>query len=368
MSIKTIYFMGAYRNDTSLGIYSDALIKIIKKQEKKEIIDIRRRYKDLSFVQHVLQYISFIYNFTFKKFFSKKDLIIEIHNINMIPPLMIWKKCKRIHIVHDFFYYDKEFYVNKKRFFKYIMYNYYNTIHKFLYKIVFKRASKIVAISQATKNEIIDKFWKSFQNKIVIIHNGMDTKAFKPSDHKTDTEKYLLYVGSELGRKNLKNIIAGFALIKKKYPKLKLIKAPIENVVEYRDQTLKYIKDNKLKTWKDVILIKEYLSLEKLVELYQNAEIFLFPTLKEWFWFPIIEAQACWTPVITTNYEPMCELVPYKNMTVNPNKPEDIANKVIKIMENPELKNKMIEKWLKYVKNFSWESTGKKFINLIEDL
>ena len=181
----------------------------------------------------------------------------------------------------------------------------------------------------------------------------MDIDSFKPAENKSNKkEKYILYVWSELERKNLKNIIAAFWIVHKKYPQLKLFKAPNEKNQANRNRTLEYIKNNWLEGWKDVILIKEYLSIEKLVELYQQAEIFCFPSLKEWFWFPIIEAQACWTPVITTNYEPMSELVPYKDMLVDPNNPADIANKMMKIIEEGKLKEKLINEWFEYVKNF----------------
>lgn len=363
-----VYCMGAYRSDTSLGIYSNALMKELEK--KYNIVDIRRKYQHLSTTKHILQYIKFVFSFICWEHFSKDDIIMELHNINMIPPLMLGKNWKKIHIVHDFFYYDKDFYLKKKWIGKW-MYYYYNTIHKWLYQLVFKRASKIIAISQATKKEIINKFWSFLEDKIEVIHNGMDTSAFKPlqkKNKKADQEQYLLYVGSELWRKNLKNIIAAFALVHKKFPKLKLIKAPCESVAEYRNQTLQAIKDNHLEVGKNIIFIDEYLPLEKLVELYQNAELFLFPTLKEWFWFPIIEAQACWVPVITTNYEPMSELVPYKEMLVNPKDPEDIAKKIIKIMKNPDLKKKMIKDGLNYIKQFSWEKTAEKFQEVFEKL
>ena len=365
---QKIYCMGAYRDDTSLGIYSDALMKEL--EEKYNIIDIRRKYQELSFVQHVFQYIKFIFIFMIYQKFNKNDIILEIHNINMIPPLMLGKRWKKVHIVHDFFYYDKDFYINKKWIAKW-MYYYYNTIHKWLYRFVFEKSDSIIAISQATKNEIINKFWSSFADKIEVIHNGMDTSAFKPlsqKEQKSDHNQYLLYVGSELWRKNLKNIIAAFALVHKEFPNLKLIKAPCEWVANYRNHTLQAIKDNNLKVGKDVVFVDEYLPLEKLVELYQNAEIFLFPTLKEGFWFPIIEAQACWVPVITSNYEPMSELVPYKEMLVDPNNPKDIAEKIISILKKPDLKKQMIKDGLEYVKQFSWEQTAKKFEEVFKKL
>lgn len=64
----------------------------------------------------------------------------------------------------------------------------------------------------------------------------------------------------------------------------------------------------------------------------------------------------------------MSELVPYKEMLVNPKDPEDIAKKIIKIMKNPDLKKKMIKDGLNYIKQFSWEKTAEKFQEVFEKL
>lgn len=100
--------------------------------------------------------------------------------------------------------------------------------------------------------------------------------------------------------------------------------------------------------------------------MYQHAELFIFPSLQEGFGFPIIESQACGTPVITSNLEPMSELVPYKDFLVNPNNPEDIARKISEIIKNPELREKLSQDGKKFAKNFTWEKTGKEFIKIFE--
>lgn len=365
-----MYITWAYERTSSLWIYSDNLLKELKKCKEYNIIDKRRAvvnwsvfYQLKKYLQHLIKIYKEIKN-------SDNNIVIDTNNVCWIPPLLIWKnKIKRILIVHDLFYYDKDFYNNKKWLVKYVLYYYYKTIHKYLFKLTFKKIDVIVAISEATKKDIINKFWYRFSDKTKVIYNWMDIDSFKPARNKdAKKRKYILYVWSELERKNLKNIIAAFWIIHKKYPDLKLFKAPNEKNQENRNKTLKYIEDNYLKEWKDVILIKEYLSLEKLVELYQQAEIFCFPSLKEWFWFPIIEAQACWTPVITTNYEPMSELVPYKDMLVNPNNPADIADKMIEILEDKKLKEKLVKEWFKFVKRFSRKNTAKSFINILEAL
>lgn len=99
-----------------------------------------------------------------------------------------------------------------------------------------------------------------------------------------------------------------------------------------------------------------------MVSLYQNAEVFVFPSLQEGFGLPILEAQACGTPVITSNIEPMSELVPYKDFLVNPNNPEEIAEKLEIITQNPEIRKQLSEDGLEFVKKFSWDNTANEII------
>jgi glycosyltransferase involved in cell wall biosynthesis len=178
----------------------------------------------------------------------------------------------------------------------------------------------------------------------------------------------VFYLGSEIERKNLKNSLAAFAIVKKKYPDLLFIKAPKEGMKGRREETLHYVRASGLVIDKDIIFINEYLPVETIVELYSNAELFLFPSLKEGFGFPIIEAQSCGCPVITTHYNPMQELVSYKEMTVNPTNPRDIAEKMMKVLENKNLREKMVMEGLQYSQKFSWEQTVKGFDEMISNL
>ena len=357
--MKGIAFVWTCDNNSSFWIYSNNLIDSINKLWVN-IKDWRLVFnKWWSFYQFLMSFLYWIkLQFSYR---SKNKIVVYISTAQLIPPLLSNKN--RIFIVHDLFYYDNRY--NKSKLYKF----YYLKIHKQIRNHAFNKCLKIVAISNATKHDIMNRFWKELESKIEVIYNWMDIDSFKPvRDKNPKKEKYILYVWSELERKNLKNIIAAFWIVHKKYAELKLFKAPHEKNQENRNKTLKYIENNWLKEWKDVILIEEYLSLEKLVELYQQAEIFCFPSLKEGFWFPIIEAQACWTPVITTNYEPMSELVPYKDMLVNPNSPGDIAKKMIKVLEDKELKEKLIDDWIKYAKNFSRENTAKLFVKLFGEI
>ncbi len=363
-----LFFMWISNEKESLWIYAKNLYGSLK--TKIKIVDMRDKNTESSRLNTIISQLKAnILTRKIKNFNEKEDIILYSHSSFIFSPIRnLWRS---IVTVHDLVLFDKEYYVNRPLFIK-LLWIRYKVIWKWMYKRMLKKCLWIVAISKATKEDIINKFWKELDKKIEIIYNWVDLDLFKPA---TDNEKknykykedYLCYIWSEMPRKNLKNIIAAFSIIKKKYPKLKLIKAP-KDTSDNRIKTLEYIKESWLKIWEDIILIDEFLPFKELVQLYQNAKIFLFPSLKEWFWFPIIEAQSCGTPVITTNYNPMLELVPYKDMTINPHNPQDIADKAIAILKDKELREEMIRQWLDYSSNFTRENTANKFFEYFNRL
>ncbi len=356
---KKIYFIWEYNEDNSFWIYSNNLIKHMK--ELNSVVDIYDKRVKIrgTWIFRIIIHLwntmknCFLYNWD-------SDVAVYIHSFQIIPPVFI--KRNRIIIVHDLFYYDSD---DQYTFFVKLYYKF----HRFLYGLIFKNCCKIIAISNATKREIINKFGESLSNKIEIIYNWINLNLFHPDKtNKTSKFPYILYVWSEIERKNLKTIIESFSIIKTKIPNLKLVKAPWEKNLMNRKKTISYCERYNLSVWNDVILKEWFLPFHELVLLYQQAEIFLFPSFKEWFGFPILEAQACWCPVITTNYEPMNELVPYSNFTVDPYNAVEIANKIEEILSNKNLREYLINEWIEYSKKFSWEITAKNFIKLFESL
>lgn len=370
--MRKIIFLWPINKETSLWVY----IRNLKNNLEKYGFQFENRERiitKLPLWKIILKGIFDIFNTTFPGKYTKDDIIIIPHSSHLFPPLLLLTKAKKIHIVHDFFYYDKDFFENLGWFHRKILYPfYYLKIHKLLYKLAFKKADKIVAISQATKNEIIEKFGEHFRWKIEVIYNGINHDIFQNRKifekiSPIQDKKYLLYIGSELDRKNLKNIILWFGIFVKKYPDYSLVKAPNEWNL-YRKNTLKYIKESGLKIDDNFFFIDKYLSHKDIASLYQYSQLFLFPSLKEGFGFPIIEAIACWIPVITSNYEPMLELVPYKDMLINPQKPQEIAKMIEKILFEKWLREKLSKQWIEFVKKFSWEENAKQFVNLFEKI
>jgi glycosyltransferase involved in cell wall biosynthesis len=116
------------------------------------------------------------------------------------------------------------------------------------------------------------------------------------------------------------------------------------------------------------IIITGYVSDEDLPVLYQMSQLFLFPSLREGFGIPIIEAMACGVPVITSNTSSMPEVAGDAGHLIDPNKTDDIYKGMLKIMSDHTYKNELIQRGLKRSKQFSWNKMASQVLEQYEQL
>ncbi len=191
-----------------------------------------------------------------------------------------------------------------------------------------------------------------------VVGNGVDGDVFYPAPQReaTETVDYILAVGSEIPRKNTAGIVRAFAQLKQHapYAHYKLIKVG-HALAEDRAKTLALVEALKLQQQQDVIFHSR-IDLDELRDYYSQAKAVLFPSLAEGFGLPIIEAQLCGTPVITTNYPPMSELVPYPELLVDPQDAQDICSKLIQLLGDDAYRAQKVAQGLDYAQGYSWEA------------
>lgn len=234
-------------------------------------------------------------------------------------------------------------------------------------KLKHKSFSKIIAVSEKTKRDLIQQY-KINSSKIIVAYNGVDKKIFKPTNRKINllkNKKYILYLGSEVPRKNIENLLKAFKEISKDHPNLILVKAGQPDGKKYRENTKRLIKDLNLKN--KVLLTSRKLKEEELPLYYSNAELFVYPTLKEGFGMPLVEAMACGCPVVTSNLAPMNEIAKGQ-VLVNPYNYKDIAKGINKILSNKEHKEELIKKAIIRSKDFDWSKFANKVLKVYEKL
>ncbi|OGK20333.1 hypothetical protein A3C23_02895 [Candidatus Roizmanbacteria bacterium RIFCSPHIGHO2_02_FULL_37_13b] len=251
-----------------------------------------------------------------------------------------------------------------------LAYEYYpdEFLKKDLYKLknwtkhAVSQAKRIIAVSNNTKKDIV-KFYKIPKEKIDVVYNGytnritLDTLHASRSNLNTKYQilntKYLLYVGTIQPRKNLLTLIEAFHLLLHDKPDFKLVIAGKKGWMY--DEI--YQKVEKLKLT-DKIMFTGYINESELSFLYQNAAIYVLPSLYEGFGIPILEAMSHGCPVICSNVSSLPEIGANACLYVNPNDKIELKLKIVKLIEDRELRADLIEKGKQRIKKFSWEKCG----------
>jgi glycosyltransferase involved in cell wall biosynthesis len=116
---------------------------------------------------------------------------------------------------------------------------------------------------------------------------------------------------------------------------------------------------------RDSIKILDYAKGEDLPALYNGAILVTLPALYEGFGLPPLEAMACGTPVVVSSISSLPEVVGDAGELVDPNSPDAIAQGLLKVLENPSLRDTMSRQGLERAKQFTWQACAEKTLNVL---
>ncbi|MEK7377033.1 MAG: glycosyltransferase family 1 protein, partial [Candidatus Margulisiibacteriota bacterium] len=258
-------------------------------------------------------------------------------------------KCKTVITVHDLsFVKHPELFGAGKRIYK-----------RFIAPYSVKRADKVIAVSQNTKNDIV-KLYKTDPAKITVVYNGAGNEFFKIGDKDVLdqarnkyglTDNYILFVGTIEPRKNIINLIKAF---KKSAATRGLVIVGKKGWLS--DPIIREIKDH---NGADKILWIDNVETKDLPALYSMASLLVYPSLYEGFGLPILEAMACGVPVITSNISSMPEVAGDAAVLIDPNGIDEIAKAIKDVLGDEHLRQSLISKGYQQAKKFSWEKCAK---------
>ena len=240
--------------------------------------------------------------------------------------------------------------------------------------LAIKKSLAILVCSHYTKQEILKYYKKAKANEIFVVHLASDEK-FKELSHINPQikekygikDKFIFYVGAIFNRRSVHQSIEVFDSIAEKFSNYQfLIGGPnytnpfidIDRMIKEVNRSLK----------KEAIIHVDYVDEEDLVELYNSADLFVWPSSYEGFGLPPLEAMACGTPVLTTRMTSLNEILDIYPMAVDsPDDIEEIRNKMMLFLTNEELRNKAVGAGIKRAKDFSWEKTAKETLEIIKN-
>lgn len=110
-----------------------------------------------------------------------------------------------------------------------------------------------------------------------------------------------------------------------------------------------------------------YINNHDLATLYNAAFVFLYPSLRESFGIPMLEAMACGTPVITGNTSSMPEVAGPGALTIDPYKSEEIAQALLCLETDNTLYQRQQKYGLERVKQFSWKQTANQLADIYKN-
>ncbi len=234
-------------------------------------------------------------------------------------------------------------------------------IYDFKFKRSCERADKIIAISHATKNDIV-KFYQIPEEKIEVVYQSCDDVFYQPLDfNKTRIVKdkyqlpanYLLFVGSIQERKNLQLILQAYPLLK---PDFQLPLVIVGKGEKFKKKLQPLIRKNNLET--KLIWLDKLSDNEELKHIYTGAEMLIYPSLYEGFGLPVAEALLCKTAVITSDVSSLPEAGGPGALYISPHSKEELAAAIEKLAANENFKKELAEKGFEYaIEKFSPQTT-----------
>ncbi len=353
-------------NPTGVERYAAELIRNLARLDSKNQYVLYFRTKPQQWFYELPENFS-IRVIPFPKFWTQLRISLEMitHPVDVL--MILASAMPIIHPKNSIFTaHDVAFEIFPQAFTKFMLY-----YQKWSTRFAAKHAARVFAVSEATKKDLT-KFYGTDPAKIVVTPLGYDTQTFYPRSYDEIQpvldkyglvyQKYVLFVGTMQPRKNIPKLVDAFLKIKS------------ENHVEEklaifggRGWLWEPILE-KIKTAGEDVKYFDYAPREDLPYLLAGAKLLTLPALYEGFGLPPLEAMASGVPTVVSNISSLPEVVGEAGVLVDPNSVDSIAEGLLEVISNETLRQQMIAKGLERAKQFIWENTAKKTLEVFESL
>jgi glycosyltransferase involved in cell wall biosynthesis len=234
---------------------------------------------------------------------------------------------------------------------------------------ILNKCKRIITVSNFELNNIISKL-NIPKQQMAMVYNGYNN-WFRPIENVEDvTSKYIdktgyfFFLGNTDPKKNTERTLIAYS----KYLKMSEVKRKLL-IADLKSQHLEEIISRKgLDDIKNNVVLTGYVVNSDLPYIYNGAFTFLYTSLRESFGIPLLEGMACGTPVITSNTSSMPEIGGKDAALINPESSDEIAAMMLKIENNSDFRNEVINNGLERAKLFSWKNTATNLLKLYEEV
>ncbi len=248
-----------------------------------------------------------------------------------------------------------------------------NVYRKLVVPRILKKCRKIITVSHFEKNRIAQFFGIPNSTQLTAVYNGV-SEHFKPITDEQELsrvqkkyglpEHYFFFLGNTDPKKNTKGTLKAFSDFLK------------ETGSNFYLVMLDYDKNELEKLLQEIgdpdlihrIVLTGYVVNTDLPAIYCRSKVFLYPSLRESFGIPILEAMACATPVITSNTSSMPEVAGNAAILIDPFKPEEITAAMIRLINDKTLSNELKIKGLAQAAKFSWKNMAEQVLQIYHEI
>jgi len=230
-------------------------------------------------------------------------------------------------------------------------------------------SSKILAPSQSTADDI-HKYFEIEKDKIDVVHLAAGPDFKKLSSGELDRKilekfningPYLLSVGTIEPRKDFVTLIKVYDLARKSHPDFKH-RLVIAGRTGWKSEATYSKRESS--PYKDDIIFTGRITDRELIQLYNQADVFVYTSLFEGFGFPPLEAMGCGLPVICSDSSSMKEVVGDVAVLLKPGDISGFSNNMTRVCRDKDLRKKLSVASVKRAGDFSWEKTAKRTLSV----
>lgn len=221
----------------------------------------------------------------------------------------------------------------------------------------------VIAVSEFTREQILKRF-PQMEGRVHTIWHGAD-HLLVPANRgaRPLAEPYYLFVGNLESRKNVAGLIKAFAILKSQ-PAHRETRLILVGKAGFGFEEI--LSSCREVACSDHIILPGFLSNMNLVNYYQWAEGFVYPSLYEGFGFPILEAMRLGCPVVTSNLSATREVADGAALLVDPANCEEIADAMARVAEDQNLREDLIQRGRARGQQFNWQKCADQTIQVYQ--
>jgi glycosyltransferase involved in cell wall biosynthesis len=281
---------------------------------------------------------------------SKVPIMITLHDIIYMESIAIFKKAGT--------WYQK----------------FGNMYRRYVVPRVMKHSKRIITVSWFERKRIADFFKYSDDDKsLVAVYNGV-SEHFKPIEDENELERikvkynlpdeFFFFLGNTDPKKNTIGTLTAYRDFCRQFDR----NIPLVMLDYDRSELKKILSDIDAPELIDNILLTGYVINTDLPAIYNLCSLFLYPSLRESFGIPMLEAMRCGVAVITSNTSSMPEVSGNAAMIINPHEPKEITDAMLKLMNDEALKQELIQKGFENAAKFSWKNMAEDVLKLYTEI